>query len=142
MVKNYKCPGCGASMVFEEGTDHMVCPYCGIKVSMEQISRGETTGKETGPKGTDGDETSGEETGPKGTDGDETSGENLGAEAEAETMGGHVRTFHCPNCGAEMMTDENTAATFCSFCGSPTLIEERLSGILKPKYLIPFQIDR
>ena len=142
MVKNYKCPGCGASMVFEEGTDHMVCPYCGTKVSMEQISREETTGKETGPKGTDGDETSGEETGPKGTDGDETSGENLGAEAEAETMGGHVRTFHCPNCGAEMMTDENTAATFCSFCGSPTLIEERLSGILKPKYLIPFQIDR
>ncbi len=129
-------------MVFEEGTDHMVCPYCGTKVSMEQISREETTGKETGPKGTDGDETSGEETGPKGTDGDETSGENLGAEAEAETMGGHVRTFHCPNCGAEMMTDENTAATFCSFCGSPTLIEERLSGILKPKYLIPFQIDR
>ena len=53
-----------------------------------------------------------------------------------------LRTYHCPNCGAEIMTDENTAATFCSFCGSPTLIEERLSGVLRPKYLIPFQIDR
>ncbi len=118
MVKNYKCPGCGASMVFEEGTDSMQCPYCGTQVSVEEMNR-ETEQSEEKQK-------------------DEEKGEQEEEQMNTE----HLHAFHCPNCGAEMMTDENTAATFCSFCGSPTLIEERLSGGMKPKYLIPFQIDK
>lgn len=119
MVKNYKCPGCGASMVFEEGTDNMHCPYCGTNVSVEEAKQ-ETEQPE------------------------ETQNERVKQGGEEKVSGEEekIHTFHCPNCGAQMMTDENTAATFCSFCGSPTLIEERLSGILKPKYLIPFQIER
>lgn len=120
MVKNYKCPGCGASMVFEEGTDNMHCPYCGTNVSVEQARQ-------------EADESG--ETEQKQNEREEQVKENNGEDDK-------IHSYHCPNCGAQMITDENTAATFCSFCGSPTLIEERLSGILKPKYLIPFQIER
>ena len=33
----------------------------------------------------------------------------------------------CPNCGAELMADENTTATKCVYCKSTTVIKERLS---------------
>lgn len=132
MVKNYKCPGCGASMVFKEGSDSMECPYCGRTVSIKEAQQEERSEPEK-------EEPLREETGEQAAGEGAKRREAGEADWEQEE---HVRTFHCPNCGAEMMTDENTAATFCSFCGSPTLIEERLSGVLKPKYLIPFQIDK
>ncbi len=122
MVKNFKCPGCGASMVFKEGTSEMTCPYCGRNVSIKEAEQEEKE-QRTSPDSAD--------PGGAGQDENDSMGQEEG-----------LRTYHCPNCGAEIMTDENTAATFCSFCGSPTLIEERLSGVLRPKYLIPFQIDR
>ena len=59
-----------------------------------------------------------------------------GSEAE------HMRSFNCPNCGASVMTDENTAATKCVYCGSPTLIPERFEGGLKPDAVIPFLVTR
>ena len=33
----------------------------------------------------------------------------------------------CDSCGAVLITDKNTAATSCSFCGSPAIITRRLS---------------
>ena len=30
-----------------------------------------------------------------------------------------MRSYHCPTCGAELVTDETTAASTCAYCGSP-----------------------
>ena len=35
--------------------------------------------------------------------------------------------FLCPQCGAEIIGDDNTAAAFCSFCGASTILESRIS---------------
>lgn len=48
----------------------------------------------------------------------------------------------CPSCGAEIIADKNTAATSCVYCGNPTIIEKRLSGLFRPDYVIPFKIDK
>lgn len=40
------------------------------------------------------------------------------------------------------MTEPNTAATFCTFCGSPTIIPAKLSGIYRPAQVIPFKISK
>lgn len=52
-----------------------------------------------------------------------------------------VKQYICPSCGAEIITDEHTTATFCSFCQSPTLMEDRILADM-PKYVIPFQFDK
>ena len=50
--------------------------------------------------------------------------------------------YNCPDCGAEIITDENTAATFCVYCGNTSIIKNRLSGEFAPKYIIPFKMDK
>lgn len=110
MVVNYKCPGCGAAMIYDEKSDMLVCEYCGTKQKISDVK-----------------------------DEEQNTVENDDTE-EAEYASFHGYT--CPNCGAEIVTDDTTAATFCSFCGNPTLIEDRLSGIQKPKRIIPFKIGR
>lgn len=50
--------------------------------------------------------------------------------------------FICDSCGAALVTDYNTAATFCGFCGSPTLIKKRLSKSFRPDLIIPFKVSK
>lgn len=55
---------------------------------------------------------------------------------------GGLRSFVCPACAGELVTDENTAATFCPYCGNPSILPGRLSGGLKPDGVIPFKTGR
>ena len=55
---------------------------------------------------------------------------------------GNKNEFVCDSCGAAVVTDYNTAATFCAFCGSPTLIKRRLSKSFRPDYIIPFTVSK
>lgn len=50
-----------------------------------------------------------------------------------------VRSYTCQSCGGELITDENTAATFCTYCESPTILPGRLSGSIRPDAVLPFQ---
>jgi DNA-directed RNA polymerase subunit RPC12/RpoP len=46
--------------------------------------------------------------------------------------------YECPNCGAKVITDENTTATFCVYCGSTSIIKNRLTDEFRPVKIIPF----
>jgi uncharacterized Zn finger protein (UPF0148 family) len=48
----------------------------------------------------------------------------------------------CDSCGAVMVTDNNTSASFCAFCGSPKLIVRRLTREFRPDEIIPFKITK
>ena len=50
--------------------------------------------------------------------------------------------YTCPSCGAEVMTDDSTAATFCFCCHNPVVLSGRLGGSLKPDQVLPFAFDR
>lgn len=50
--------------------------------------------------------------------------------------------FLCPQCGAEIIGDDNTAAAFCSFCGASTILESRISKEKRPDHIIPFKITK
>ena len=50
--------------------------------------------------------------------------------------------FVCDSCGAQIVTDTNTTATFCAFCGSPTLMSRRLTRQFKPNMIIPFKVSK
>ena len=53
-----------------------------------------------------------------------------------------MQEFTCNSCGATVITDENTAATFCCYCGSPALAGHRLRREFKPDFIIPFKLTR
>lgn len=38
--------------------------------------------------------------------------------------------YICPSCGAQIVTDETTAASFCYYCHNPIVLEEKLRGSL------------
>lgn len=120
MVKNYPCPSCGADMTYEEGSDHLHCASCGLEVPVEDYLKA-ADGK---PK---------VEVKPNVNE-----GENSTVSSEKVT----VRHYHCPNCGADLLTEPETAATFCTYCGSPAILEEQLTGTQKPDLVIPFAFNR
>ena len=55
---------------------------------------------------------------------------------------GTLTIYKCNNCGAEIVADETTSATFCVYCRSTAILKSKLSGEFKPDYIIPFAIDK
>lgn len=53
-----------------------------------------------------------------------------------------ITEYHCNNCGAVLITDKDTTATTCSFCGAGVVITDRLSGAFAPAKVIPFAINK
>lgn len=62
--------------------------------------------------------------------------------AEHGEVAPELNTYHCTSCGAELIADATTSATFCLFCKSPTIIKSRFVGKFKPKALIPFKLSK
>jgi len=50
-----------------------------------------------------------------------------------------VTIFTCPQCGGEILSTDNAAAGFCSFCGASTILYSRISHEHRPGFIIPFQ---
>ena len=49
-----------------------------------------------------------------------------------------IDEYSCANCGAKVVTDSNTSATSCIYCGSTTILKNRLQGEFRPSRVIPF----
>ena len=62
--------------------------------------------------------------------------------AEPDAAGTQPVLYTCPSCGAQIVTDNTTAATFCYYCHNPVVLAGRLEGEFRPDYVIPFRIDR
>lgn len=51
----------------------------------------------------------------------------------------NLDVYTCKNCGAKIMTDVNTTATFCVYCKSTAIIKNRLVDAYEPDKIIPFK---
>lgn len=60
--------------------------------------------------------------------------------ATAETM--ECNIYSCTACGAELAINGVESSTFCAYCGQPTIVFNRVSSELKPKYIIPFSVSK
>ena len=45
-------------------------------------------------------------------------------------------------CIRDRICDASTAATFCPYCGNPTVVPGQFAGTLKPDFVIPFKLSR
>jgi DNA-directed RNA polymerase subunit RPC12/RpoP len=53
-----------------------------------------------------------------------------------------VIRYTCPQCGGTILSYDDTAATFCSYCGSNAFIKGNLSQEKKPDTIIPFKLTK
>lgn len=52
------------------------------------------------------------------------------------------KSYLCSQCGAKLLTFDETAITFCSYCGSQAMIESKMIKQNSPDYIIPFKKTR
>ena len=51
-------------------------------------------------------------------------------------------SYRCRECGAELLNFDETAITFCSYCGSQAMIADKMVKVNNPDYIIPFKITK
>ena len=118
----YKCPNCGGSVEFDSQTQKMKCPYCDSEFDVEALKNMDSRLDEEQP--------------------DEFKWDNAGGTQWDEGEEAQMSIFVCKSCGGEIVCDENTAATSCPYCDNPVVMSGRLSGTLKPEFVIPFKLDK
>lgn len=60
-----------------------------------------------------------------------------GEDAQQDTF--EATRFTCPQCGGEMISGDQDATVFCSFCGAANILSSRLVQEKRPGYIIPFK---
>lgn len=50
--------------------------------------------------------------------------------------------YKCQGCGAELVINDVEAATYCAYCGQPSVVFERIARRRRPKYIIPFSVTK
>lgn len=116
-VLAYSCPECGGSMVFDPTKGKLKCEYCDSLFTAEEV---EKYFAEKEQKIVDKD------------------AEKEGSSEED----GSIMGYNCSSCGAELVSDQNTAVIRCPYCGNQTIAPVQFSGAFKPDYVVPFAFTK
>lgn len=105
-----RCPACGSQLQFNALTQNWVCDSCGNTYNEKDVAQ-------------------------------ITTDSNLDTKTHGQDIDNQpaLNLFRCQSCGAEMVSDENTTATFCVYCGNPGIMKSRLEGKYRPDKIIPFK---
>ena len=109
---DHKCPSCGAKIVFSPEIGKWKCDNCKGEFDLETLQKHNNASSEAN---------------------------NAKVEKDVDT---NYVEYHCKNCGAKIIADEQTAATFCVYCGNTAILKSKLSGKFAPSKLIPFMKGR
>lgn len=103
------CPACGAKITFNPKLQKWDCEFCGSKFTLEEMQKAKNASSK---------------------------------EANIKTLpksNKKIDAFRCENCGAEIVADENTVATFCVYCGSTAILKAKIDEGVSPTLIIPFK---
>lgn len=106
---DHKCPNCGAKIVFIPELAKWKCDNCKGEFDLETLKKYNNASSDEN---------------------------NKDIETEVDT---NYVEYHCKNCGAKIIADENTASTFCVYCGNTAILKSKLSGKFAPSKIIPFK---
>jgi DNA-directed RNA polymerase subunit RPC12/RpoP len=118
----YKCPCCDGAITFDSSIQKMKCPYCDSEFEVETLKKYDESLKNAKP--------------------DDMKWDTESVEQWDDSEQEKMSVFACESCGGEILCDENTVATKCPYCDNPVVMKGRLSGSLKPDYVIPFKLDK
>ena len=121
-IRSYKCPCCGSQLFFDASAGNLHCKSCNNDFSAETMQQlEEAEAYEIQNK----------------YDWENYTPRDFG-EAETEGLNG----YSCPSCGAEVIGDNNMAATICPYCGNSQIVKKQFEGALKPDLIIPFKLAK
>ena len=129
-ITNYQCPACTGPLHYDGASGKLVCDYCGSAYDVKDIEARYAKKQAAADTAAEGDAQKAARLPRQDSP--------VWSEAEAEGL----NSYSCPTCGAELVCDETTAATTCPYCGNPTVLGGKLSGKLKPEYILPFKLDK
>jgi ribosomal protein S27E len=113
-VKTFPCAGCGAKLSFAPGTRELKCEFCGKANAIAQ---------------------------------DDSRVEELDFDAYLKALEGQMEAeegeeVKCEKCGAQQRLAANLFASHCTFCGAAIVSGSYASRRIKPRSIVPFQVDR
>ena len=112
----YKCPSCGAYLVFDPDSQKWTCPFCNsVFEEQELLAKGEEYAKQA---------------------------EQEKPETAPTEDGTQQVVYNCPSCGSQIITDETTVATNCYYCHNPVVLQGKLTKDMKPDRVLPFAIGK
>ena len=114
---DHKCPNCNASINYNPKDKNWVCEYCGSKFTLEELTANEENFQKTNVN---------------------NSKELKRNEKKLEEQNTEMDEYFCEDCGAKIITDKNTAATFCVYCKNTAILKSRLTDEFSPSKIIPF----
>ena len=106
---DHKCPNCGAKIVFVPKSGKWKCDNCNSEFDLETLKKFNNASNEA----------------------------NNDGKSDVEDV--NYVEYHCKDCGAKIVADENTASTFCVYCGNTAILKSKLSGKFAPSKIIPFK---
>lgn len=118
----YKCLNCGGALTYDMNTKKMYCEFCCSYFPTELVAPQEEEEKKKI---------------------EQLEWDNFYEDQtveEEDTM--ECKIYHCNSCGAQLLIDEVESATYCAFCGQPTVVFQRVDKQKRPKYIIPFRVTK
>ena len=113
-IQTFPCAGCGAKLTYAPGTRSLACQYCGTANEIEER---------------------------------DARIEELDFAAFVAALEGREETMEeemvrCAKCGAEQHLPDHHFAAHCSFCASPIVSASYARRHVKPRAVLPFQVDK
>ncbi len=140
-VIQYKCPNCGSDMAFDSRTGSLRCASCGRTDNIENMKKHAASDEDgTFHYEMDEDDIKAADSAYEHDYADTNNGDEPSRHSTFQEHEAHE--YHCNNCGAVLITEANTAATTCSFCGAGVVLSDRLTGNLAPAKVVPFTISK
>ena len=112
-----KCPSCSGEMSFYPALQKVKCNYCYRIYSIDELSKLINV--------------------PKSAILEQVDEKEMRQSKEPKTF--KAQTYKCSQCGATLMTFDDTAITFCSYCGSQAMLADKMITHNEPDFVIPFK---
>lgn len=117
---SYKCPACGSPLTYNT-SGKLVCGACSNEFDVDAVKKFEDASEQSS--------------------GFDWGDYKKSFESESEKLE-NTAVYVCRFCGAAIETDGTAAATHCPYCDNELIINDQLSGSIKPNAIIPFSVDK
>ena len=136
-VLTYKCPNCDGPLTWNGQKEKFVCDYCQSAFTEAELialapaqAQSETVDAEAGAA-------MAAEAAENGA-----SAQAFNEDPKDTTKPAKMKLYSCPSCGAQIVTDDTTAATTCYYCHNPIVLMDKFGDEYTPDFVIPFVIDK
>ncbi|MCM1178770.1 MAG: TFIIB-type zinc ribbon-containing protein [Clostridium sp.] len=109
-----KCPNCNGAITYDPALADMMCQFCGSIFLTKDFT---VPGKADAKEDSDGM-----------------------PEDAAEMM--ECEVYYCTSCAAQLIMNDVESATFCAYCGQPTIVFDRVAKQRKPDFILPFSVSK